>query len=353
MTAPSSTSSSEDAAQSGPRPSLGAWLCAIAIAGLLLTGQEAFWRARGVLPSVADDEALWAYHRSRVYSDEGRSVVLLGASRMQVDFSPTAFEARQPGHPLVQLAVSGRAPYATLRDLAQDTNFRGIAIIAVEAAQLAAAFSREAQRSHVDYYHTRWASRDRWGLNADRLELVAATGLQRHLAFMRPDLDVRRLLVQLIETGRLPPTPYNRVLFDRSRPSSYALTNAAAQRDAALSMLRSRALSRPADPARWARRAQEMRMMVSAIRARGGEVVFVRFPTSRERFREEERYFPRNLYWNRLSAETGAQTIHFADVSAMRDLSLPDGSHIDESDAPTFTHALIDELIRRGILSEH
>ena len=60
----------------------------------------------------------------------------------------------------------------------------------------------------------------------------------------------------------------------------------------------------------------------------------------------------RARYWDRLAEHTGAITIHFHDLPRVRELPLPDGSHLDLRDAPTFTAALLDELARRGVLPQ-
>ena len=86
------------------------------------------------------------------------------------------------------------------------------------------------------------------------------------------------------------------------------------------------------------------------IEARGGQVVFVRMPTSDEHWELDERYYPRAQYWDRLGSITGVATVHFADDPRTSAFSCPDTSHLDYRDAPRFTEGLLEVLVERGVL---
>ena len=53
------------------------WLGALLLAAALIGGAEAFWRSRGLRPSVIDDLDLWAFERMRA-SFAGDGIVLVG-----------------------------------------------------------------------------------------------------------------------------------------------------------------------------------------------------------------------------------------------------------------------------------
>jgi hypothetical protein len=83
---------------------------------------------------------------------------------------------------------------------------------------------------------------------------------------------------------------------------------------------------------------------VRAIRARGGEVVFVRAPSAGP-FRDAERQgFPRERTWDPLLARTDAAGVHFEDHPDLQDVELPEWSHIRAGDTDRFTRALIRHL---------
>jgi hypothetical protein len=54
----------------------------------------------------------------------------------------------------------------------------------------------------------------------------------------------------------------------------------------------------------------------------------------------------RRRYWDQLTPITGAPTLHFAEVPGIRDLPVPDASHLDAKDARSFTSILADQLHR-------
>ncbi len=53
-------------------------LGAVLTFGLLLGGWEAYWRAYGVAPSIANDNGLWARQRRRIDAGEGNATVIVG-----------------------------------------------------------------------------------------------------------------------------------------------------------------------------------------------------------------------------------------------------------------------------------
>ena len=79
---------------------------------------------------------------------------------------------------------------------------------------------------------------------------------------------------------------------------------------------------------------------VNQIKARGGQVVFVRFPSSNPVRNAEKQAYPRELYWDRLLKETGVTGIHFEDYPELSRYVCPDWSHLSPADARTFTKDL-------------
>src|SRR5262249_52947108 len=105
----------------------------------------------------------------------------------------------------------------------------------------------------------------------------------------------------------------------------------------------------------WPSLASEIREInsnVLALRARGGDVVFLRVPSCGERWQLEERYHPKAQNWDHFAAASTALCIHFKDLSSMSALRCPDDSHLDAREAPRFTHVLLDELARHRLLPQ-
>jgi hypothetical protein len=95
-----------------------------------------------------------------------------------------------------------------------------------------------------------------------------------------------------------------------------------------------------------ARVCEETRLNVQKIRARGGEVVFIRPPSGGDFYERELRNVPRSTTWDRLLEETGAFGIHFEDHPAMQGLEIPEWSHLSGASATRFTRAYVDVLTR-------
>jgi hypothetical protein len=76
---------------------------------------------------------------------------------------------------------------------------------------------------------------------------------------------------------------------------------------------------------------------VDKIKERGGQVLFVRTPSSGPFKMGENKVFPREKYWDRILAVTGCPGIHYADYPAIDHFICPENSHLSLSDAKLFT----------------
>src|SRR5262249_466355 len=89
---------------------------------------------------------------------------------------------------------------------------------------------------------------------------------------------------------------------------------------------------------------------VQQIRARGGDVVFVRFPCSGPVYAGENRGFPRSLAWEPFLAQTHTIGVHFEDHRQLQGYSLPEWSHMAAGDRGRFTRALARIVVTRSPL---
>ena len=341
---PSSISSSNHSSHRAPdHPWTYIWLLAGVVVLFTLGGVEGMWRSLGHRPSVVDDEALWSMARQRVADHNPKTVALLGASRIQLGFSLTSFEEKFPDRKVVQLAVDGRAPLACLRDLAQDEAFRGVVICGLTCRGLMA-YTLEDQQPYVDYYHRYWT------LNAWCNRTISAW-IQERLTVVEPRVSLRMVLSHLVKSHELPGPNYVLTRSNRSRDADYQLVDRRKHAQRRVDQTISSIANNPVPaPDEWLRQASVVEPMVERIQARGGRVVFVRFPMTGELWDYYQRVLPKDRYWDRFTAVTRAATIHFHDVPSLRGFDCPDLSHLDGRDAPQFTAALCDELIRRGVL---
>ena len=319
------------------------WVGGLLVVVLLLGGLEVFWRQKGFISDIFAWEELWAYHRERVQGAGREMVVLLGGSRMQIGFRPEAFREVRPDLELAQLADAGKSPLMALWDLARDESFAGVVVCAVpEVSTLPGA---NGQQELVRWFHEEWTP-------GEKASLLIAAPLQANLVFLQPRLRGPKLLASLSD-GRLPPVNYYRTWFDRSRDMYFEKLNPNAIQG--LIKARMKVAERllppdpPADIDAWDRHTGRMIRFGREIESRGGQVVFVNFPV-RGVFRDlQDRYFPRELYWDRF-ATAGMQSLHWRDMPGQEALRLPDDSHLDAESGSHFTRWIAHELTDRGVL---
>ncbi|HEY8994333.1 MAG TPA: hypothetical protein VIM71_06720, partial [Lacunisphaera sp.] len=82
---------------------------------------------------------------------------------------------------------------------------------------------------------------------------------------------------------------------------------------------------------------------VQKIRARGGKVIFVRFPHAGAVKELEEKMTPREGIWTRLITESGAPAIYYSDHPELI-FDCPEWSHLSASDATEFSKRLVPHL---------
>jgi len=316
------------------------------VAVALVGSAEWFLRSRGHRPSVVDDVELWAYHRAKVSDGNENHVAILGLSRVHLGFSSEVFREQFPNYEVTQLAITGKQPIAALRDLAGDEDFCGIAVCSVTVGGLRQG-SWEPQQEYVDYYHEQYRPHH-------AVDVLARSFCQEHLAVLYPAVRMDKLFWRSM-SGRPMPDPYYVLTrADRTRCADYSLVDAAAFRQRKLEKVRqSMGEAAPVNDrwiAGWHEDLAVIKTYVEAIQARGGEVVFVRYPTTGEYWELTQERYPMDIFWDRLAEHTSAKTIHFADVPAMDVFDLPELSHLDHNDVAAFTSALLDELTRQDVL---
>ena len=321
------------------------WRCgaifAVAFAAALLAVED-HWRDAGFEPTVTDSPALWGHHRAAANALGPDGVVLVGSSRMQVGFHPATFRKMFPGRELVNVSMSGNMPGGVLEDLANDDDFCGTVICDLNAGHLYPQ-QFEAGRDLV--------AEGRAAGPGGRWSAYLASLAQSELACLQPAVGWRKVTEKWLD-GRVPKPSYRRVLADRSRPTDYAALPQKARdrvRRGRIAHTVGRTY-RPRDHKEWRKYARRLRELVAKIRDRGGNVAFVRFPTTAEHWAATDVCYPRDLFWDRLRRYTKARTVHFRDLPETRDLKCPDTSHLDAADTPRFTEAVLTELDRVRVL---
>jgi hypothetical protein len=309
------------------------WLLATVLVFVGLATFELYLRNLGHLPSVTDSKDLWSWHRTRVYGGDPRPIVLLGASRSLLGISTGTLRKRYPDREIVQLGINGKYPAATLLDLADDPDFRGITLVSLMAQSLEPVY-RDMQKPYVEYHHTDSTFNQRF--NA-----AIAARLAQHLAVLHPLMSPISLMKDALRGKQIPAPIHTRMLVDRSILGDFRLTDTTRLSNHFVSDKRKNYQEQPpSSPELLAREIETLAIAVSKIRARGGEVILLRMPTSRGHWDLDQQFYQKEKYWDLLSARVGSPSVHFKDVPGLDQYALPDTSHLDFRDTAAFTNQL-------------
>ena len=319
----------------------GAWLIAALLAASICTGLEAHWRALGYRPQLQDSAQLWSMQRARVDTSRRIPLVVLGASHIQYALDMKLLAQRLPDYRPIMLADNGRYPLAALRDLAADEDFRGIVLCDIDARGLSSYYD-DMQQPAVEYFHKQWSPN--WYAHRKALNLWQRTAV---IAWSR--FGALATLERWIDAGSAPWRSPTTLRTDRSGDIDFSAADGAALARGFLDGLRAD-LHRhpPQSPALWRANLERVRRWCDRIHSRGGQVVFLRTPTSGALAAAEEAAYPRSRYWDRLADAVGVPVVYAADIPFFANLTLHDGSHVDYHDKPAYTRALVDLLQSRG-----
>ncbi len=315
----------------------------MAVVVLTLAGWEFFWRANGFEPSLHDDAMLWARSREQATAQRESAVVLVGSSRMQMGIHRKTL-SRATGWPrAIQLAMVRGPSIPVLRHLAADEGFRGMVLCEISLPLFfgqTEGFVHEVEAIVQAYDERTYPQRFE-----HRLAMVLQGSLVTRLSPLSPTV-----IRNAVWFGQMPRPRYEGVIGeDRFRYADYAkvasvpalhrrIRNELAQSDPV-----------PATEEMLEARFAEVEAMRGAIRARGGDVVFVRLPSHAMVLERETKWYPRAQYWDRFAAQTRAQWIHYRDDAVLAQILPPDGDHLGVHQAQKFTRRLGEILVRRGI----
>jgi hypothetical protein len=310
-------------------------ILAVGIAALELNARRNFGLHAGDLDN---SEVAWVKERVR---SESNPVAIVGDSRILFDTDLDHFE-RLTGTRPVQLAIHGTSALTLLEDAASNENFRGLLIVG-----LADTMFFQPYDGYGEYVRRRGdftSPSGRLGIEIDHV-------LQRRLAFLdanyrlsvaahRLDPDFRpgvegpkHDIWKLQEVGENRQTwMWDKVEYD---PAWRARTRWA---------WKGFKEKFPYTPELIAKGHARAKAAVDAIRARGGDVVFVRPPSAPELRVNEEAQVPRAKGWDHLLANTKSAGVHADDLPQAQNLTLPEWSHLNRKCATVFTDAYVRRL---------
>lgn len=336
------------------RPWRGITVIVVLIVLAAATAWEIRVRSVGYGPTLNDTEDLWAEARRRVQPE---TVVIVGDSRPHFDLDLDELE-RGLGKRPVQLAQGGSSAYPVLDDLVKDERFHGTIICSIVPSMFFVPGGPllETAQNAVKRFHTQtWAQ---------RASHYLAVPLEEHVAFLKQyELDTAELLRRLPIPNRPnaligPRLPPYFATIDRERRARMVESCAHPGRLQTQVKESWIPLFTPPPPpsyvprdvfaARMAEaveaRFRDTREAVEKLRARGGKIVFVRFPLTSELKTLEDKATPRAGIWERLLRETAAPGIYFEDFPELASFECPEWSHLSAGDSVEFTKRLVPHL---------
>jgi hypothetical protein len=350
---PSSTSSFE---RPVPRKRWGRMVAfALAWTVLLTAGWEILCRARGFQPALDDTPDLWARARERLDKAPPDQIVLLGSSRMLFDFDIEELHRAIGGPRAIQLATVGTNELVMLEKLAADPHFRGTAIVSYVPGLTFLpehAATRIVRRALDRYEH---------GSIAQRVSSRLWQWLDARLAFLNGDeLTLRKLIEQVnvpqrrgAEGAALFLPHIHDVDEERRGRMFHAVETDAVRREQIEAAWVFPEPPSPVPPVEQAASGEALRQevlwreraAVTRIRARGGRVIYIRFPSSGGVAELERIRAPRAETWDALLTVTGAPGIHFEDHPELAKFKCVEWSHLSATDSVEFTRRLIPLLL--------
>jgi hypothetical protein len=316
----------------------------IAVGAVLLAGIAALEvNARANIGLHAGDldnsEVAWVEERVR---SENAPVAIVGDSRILFDTDLKRFQALTGVKP-IQLAIHGTSALTLLEDAASNERFNGLLLVGMADTMFFQPF---------DGYGGYVRRRNDFTTPSGRIGIAIDHALQRRIAFLdsnyRLSVAAHRLdpdfrpgvegpkddIWKIQEVGEERQTwMWDRVEYDpwiqaRSRWAWKGFKE-----------------KFPFTPKLIAKGQARAKIAVDKIRARGGDVIFIRPPSAPQLRVNEEAQVPKAKGWDVLLRNTRSRGIHFEDLPAsVQNLTLPEWSHLSRKCATVFTDAYVRRL---------
>lgn len=310
---------------------------------VLVLGWEFAMRNLGLAAGDLDDDRdYWVEQRRRLDQMPADSVVIIGDSR--VLFGTELEKWRElTGRKPLQLALPATSAQPFLHDLANNERFKGLVVAGISEASY---FSDEpGRRVSVLKYIDHQSPSQRSG----HLLYKEAS---RHLAFLDSNYTLFTLLERMnwpqregvapLEVWKIAESYDDRQMYLWNRVASDKRLN-----DHARYVWEQYWIGDPVEKDVIDRVIARTKPDVDRIRARGGEVVWLRTPSAGTLLSIEHQRFPRPSAWDRLLRETDSFGVHFEDYTQMHNLDIPEWSHLSQAGAQVYTDAYVRVLLDR------
>jgi len=319
---------------------------------ITIAAWEVYLRSKNVTIAYDDGKQLWADKRLRVYQPSDEATVFIGSSRIKYDLDIPTWR-KLTGEDAVQLAAEGTSPLPVLDDLAADENFKGKLVIDVTEGLF---FGNVGGGPNDIYSFISYAKKRS---PAEEASFVLNRPLESSFVFLDKDNFSLNAFLDKLELKSRPgvfqmpifPIGFGRIDFDRqNRMTDEFLsdTNQVKQVTEIWQFLGRAMREPPASGGKLDSFFAVIKDRVAKIKNRGGQVIFVRTPSSGPFWMMEQQGFPRNQYWDPLLKHANSPGIHFTDYPQIAGFTCPEWSHLIPKDAVTFTEHFVALLQQHG-----
>jgi len=323
---------------------------------LVITGigtWEIYWRSQGFYPTIDDDKDLWAVQRAKVEKATDQDVLLTGSSRILFDIQLDAWE-RETGRRPIQLAYVGSSPLPVFHDIVENTDFKGTIVVGVTPGLFFSTTNPKANpwewpQSRVDHYHNR--------TYAQRLNHKLSLPLQESFAFLSEDqgidgLKLKELLGKVQIGNRIPNNmppfhEFGEIARDRNLKMKDIVVRDTAYANSIIRVWMFFGKDAP-PPDKEATMAFFLKDL-EKYKARGGNVILVRCPSSGGLREGEKMRLPRTEFWDDLVQKAQVKSYHFEDYEQLK-FECPEWSHLSAADAEIFTTELVKIILKDNAL---
>jgi hypothetical protein len=306
--------------------------------------------------SYNDDEALWAKYRAMVYEPTGKTTVFIGSSRIKYDLDIATWE-NITGEKAVQLALGGSNPRLALVNLGKDEKFKGKLIIDITEGLFFRPGDDSRIADRIKYYKEATPAQKFSDKTGQLLESQLVFLDKSHLSLGAMLDDIKLSERKGIEFNAVFPRKFAYNNFKRQSVMTDAFINdTGMQREVKDIWTNFGGLKkRPGVKGDTLQKIlDEIKNAVANIKARGGEVLFIRTPSSGGLYREMEKLsYPREEYYDKLLSLTKCNGIYFEDYPDLKDFICPEWSHLTPADAVLYTKGLIKILQQQNWFAKH
>jgi hypothetical protein len=303
------------------------------------------WEARTRIGLRAGDldDSPQAWAEARRAADHA-PVAIIGDSRILFDTDQQRFRQLTGVQP-VQVAHVGSNARLLLDTFADDPNFHGLLIVGLADTMYFGMPGIGMVKPAVDDYYKNDKPAQLSGLWIDRR-------LQNYLAFMDSEYRLSRM-VNEFDTGwrKGVDSPYEDVWkISETFPGRQFFMWGKIETDPYLRAHARHAWNGfkgdPISPALAKAVIANSAEAVRRIRARGGDVIFIRPPSAPQIRVNEQQRLPKVRGWDALLAGTHAGGIHADDLAQAQKLVIPEWSHLSHKCATVFTDAYVRRLVQ-------